>query len=402
MATIKLILRKERINKAGEAPLYMRIIKDRKPLYTSMNIRIAPKYWDDDSQEVKSSYNGSGRLNAFLKNRLSKAHDKYMEMATASKTVRTKDIKAEIIGKSAPLFLDYAFEYIKGYKTKDNSRTFKRFRTALNKLKKYLDGRHFTIEDMTILFLRQYEQHLRDKYDNGVNTINTDLKSFRRILNQAIDEDLLPYNKNPFHRYKLPWKQTTKVFLTEAEIKLFEDYEIESGKKRELHRDIFVFACYTGGLRISDICVLKWINFDGIHITCSTIKSGSVVSIKVPKKGLEILDKYKSEEFGPADYIFPVLDRNVVYENGDLLKMAINSKNVYANKDLQYMAKKLKLTKHISFHTSRHTWATRALRKGMRIEYVSRLMGHASIRTTQIYAKIVNEDLDRAMGVFDE
>ena len=82
--------------------------------------------------------------------------------------------------------------------------------------------------------------------------------------------------------------------------------------------------------------------------------------------------------------------------------MAINSKNVYANKDLKYIAKKLKLTKNISFHTSRHTWATRALRKGMRIEYVSRLMGHASIRTTQVYAKIVNEDLDRAMGVFDE
>ena len=52
-------------------------------------------------------------------------------------------------------------------------------------------------------------------------------------------------------------------------------------------------------------------------------------------------------------------------------------------------------------HTSRHTWATRALKKGMRIEYVSKLMGHASIRTTQVYAKIVNEDLDKAMEVFD-
>ena len=116
---------------------------------------------------------------------------------------------------------------------------------------------------------------------------------------------------------------------------------------------------------------------------------------------MNIIKKDKSEKFGPDDYIFPVPDREVDYPNGDRLKMAINSKNVYANKDLQYITKKLKLTKHISFHTSRHTWATRALRKGMRIEYVSRLMGHASIRTTQIYAKIVNEDLDRAMDVFD-
>ena len=401
MATIRLILRKERINKAGEAPLYMRIIKNRKPLYTSMNIKLAPKYWNDDKQEVRSSYRGSGRLNAFLKDRLSKAHNKYMDLATSSNRVRTIDIKEEIIGKSSPLFLDYSFDYIKSYKTKDNTRTYKRFRTALNKLKKHLNGRHFTMEDMTILFLRQYEQYLRDEYDNGVNTINTDLKSFRRILNQAIDEGLFPYEKNPFLRYKLPWKQTKKVFLSEAEIKLFEDYEIKSGYKRELHRDIFVFACYAGGLRISDICVLKWEDFDGTHITCSTIKTGSVVSIKLPTKALAIVHKYKSEKFGLADYIFPVLDRAVDYPNGDTLKRAINSKNVYANKDLQFMAKKLKLTKHISFHTSRHTWATRALRKGMRIEYVSRLMGHASIRTTQIYAKIVNEDLDRAMDVFE-
>ncbi len=75
---------------------------------------------------------------------------------------------------------------------------------------------------------------------------------------------------------------------------------------------------------------------------------------------------------------------------------------MYANKDLKFIAEKVGIEKNISFHTSRHTWATRALRKGMRIEYVSRLMGHSSIKTTQVYAKIVNEDLDRAMDVFDE
>ncbi|WP_207765333.1 tyrosine-type recombinase/integrase [Solitalea longa] len=45
--------------------------------------------------------------------------------------------------------------------------------------------------------------------------------------------------------------------------------------------------------------------------------------------------------------------------------------------------------------------ATLALRKGMRIEYVSKLMGHSDITTTQIYAKIMNEELDKAMEVFN-
>ena len=58
------------------------------------------------------------------------------------------------------------------------------------------------------------------------------------------------------------------------------------------------------------------------------------------------------------------------------------------------------INKHIHFHASRHTFATRALKNGMRIEYVSRLLGHESIKTTQIYAKIVNHDLDDAMDMY--
>ena len=135
---------------------------------------------------------------------------------------------------------------------------------------------------------------------------------------------------------------------------------------------------------------------------CSTIKTGSVVSIKVPKKGLAIIKKYKTDTQGPGDFIFPIMKEGPDYTDLLVRQNMINSRNVYANKDLKFIANSIGLGKHISFHSSRHTWATRALRKGMRIEYVSRLMGHANIRTTQVYAKIVNEDLDRAMDVFDE
>ena len=65
------------------------------------------------------------------------------------------------------------------------------------------------------------------------------------------------------------------------------------------------------------------------------------------------------------------------------------------------MAKKAKIHKNISFHTARHSWAVRALQKGMRIEYVSKLMGHASVTHTEVYAKILNQDLDKAMEVFN-
>jgi integrase/recombinase XerD len=81
---------------------------------------------------------------------------------------------------------------------------------------------------------------------------------------------------------------------------------------------------------------------------------------------------------------------------------AIGSANAYVNSSLKIIARKAGIEKNIHFHMSRHTWATRALRKGMRIEHVSKLLTHRSIKTTQIYAKIVNADLDAAMEVFND
>ena len=84
------------------------------------------------------------------------------------------------------------------------------------------------------------------------------------------------------------------------------------------------------------------------------------------------------------------------------LDNAISSASAYINKNLKIIAKKAGIEKPLSFHISRHTWATRALRKGISIDKVSKIMGHAQIRETKIYAKIVSEELDKAMDVFND
>lgn len=403
MATAKIILRKERTNKSGKAPLYLRIIKDRKPQYISLNLRVEPNYWNEEQQKLKKSFPNSNRINSWLKSKLLEVLNTSIVLAEKDEIFRTKDIKESILGKAAPKFLDYGYGFIKrNFFEKGKIRTYKRFRTSLHKLETYLNGRHFTIEDMTIPFLKEYEYYLRKEHQNCTNTIHTDLKSFRRIINEAIEEELFPFERNPFNRYKLSWEKTEKVYLTEEELLALEEIELMSGSKREIHRDAFVFACYVGGLRFSDIARLRWIHFNGSNITISTQKTKSTVSIKVPNKALAIIEKYNYLNTAPSAFIFPFLKTDEDYSEPGKLMSQINSKNAFANKNLGIIAKKLGLEKNISFHTSRHTWATRALRKGMRIEYVSKLMGHASVKTTQVYAKIVNEELDKAMDVFND
>jgi integrase/recombinase XerD len=153
----------------------------------------------------------------------------------------------------------------------------------------------------------------------------------------------------------------------------------------------------------SDILKLQWANYDDTHIKFTTQKNTEQIQIQLPSKAQEIIAHYSTSQPNrkKTDFIFPLFRNGVDYSSPAILFKAISSGTAYVNKNLKEIAKKAGIEKHISFHSSRHTWATRALKKGMRIEYVSKLMGHGSLKTTMIYAKIVNSELDKAMDVFN-
>ena len=74
---------------------------------------------------------------------------------------------------------------------------------------------------------------------------------------------------------------------------------------------------------------------------------------------------------------------------------------IEASKNLKIIVKAVEIGKRVSFHTSRHSFAVLALKKGVSIDKVSKLLAHAALRETQVYAKIVNQELDKAMDLFD-
>lgn len=401
MATTKIILKKNKANKNGECPLYLRIIKDRKAKFISLGVTLHPNQWNENTGRVRKSHPNSQRMNNFIAKKVSDAEGIALVMETSSKFVPSKKIKQAILGRTPESFIAYAEKYVESLLRSNKLGTYGKANATISKLKTYIDGQAFSFDDITVEFLKQYEHYLETKLHNNTNTIHSNLKVIRRIINAAVQDDTFPFDKNPFLRYKLKWENTEKAFLTEEELKKVEDMNLRPGSMKYHHRNIYVFAAYAGGLRISDILQLKWENINDDHILLSTQKTNSVVSIKLPKKALEILNIYKTADKKPSGYVFPFLKNNRDYSNPEYLFKCISSLSSYTNSDLKDIAKELKINHSMNFHTSRHTWATRALRKGMRIEYVSKLMGHSSIKTTQVYAKIVNEELDKAMDVFD-
>ena len=165
-------------------------------------------------------------------------------------------------------------------------------------------------------------------------------------------------------------------------------------------RDLFLFSIYAGGLRFSDVIEMQYKHYNKNEQRISKLirKTGRPHQFKIGKVAIDILEKYCKEGADNEDYIFPVIEDKKGYERSESLRYTYTAKyNKLANWHLKKLGEKMELPFKLSFHLSRHTFATNALNNGMRIEHVSKLMDHRDISTTQVYAKIISEELDKAV-----
>jgi integrase len=402
MATTKLILKTEKENKKGKIPLFLRIIQDRKPSYISLGVYLKQSEWNDEEKKVKKSHPNSTRLNAFIAKKVAEAEAKMVELQTKQKRPSGKKIKTEIMGGAAVNFFEFTKAHQEAIEKAGHINMAKRIKSIQEKLKTYLGHENLFLTDIDVEFLVKFNDYLAGTLKNKTNTITSNMKLIRRMLNDAIRQGKMNRNDYPFYSYRLKNEPTKRDYLAEDELLAIEKLALEPGSRLAEVRDMYVFSAYAGGIRVSDLLLLRWKNFDGERQHFKVLKTGKELHIKLPEKALEILKKYQTAERKPDSLIFSILRSNIDFDNPKQVTGAISSATAQINERLKIIANKAEVEKKISFHTARHTFATRALRKGIRIEYVSKLLGHATIKETQVYAKIVDEELDNAMDVFNE
>ena len=272
----------------------------------------------------------------------------------------------------------------------------------ITKLKDYSKRSLLPINEIDVEFLVKYQDYLTSTLKNQTNTITSNMKVIRKIMNDAVNQGKLDRNHNPFYSIKLRSEPSKREYLTEEELTNLEKLKLSDKLFLAITRDMYIFASYTGGIRISDLLIMRWNNFDGVLMNFRITKTGKELHIKLPDKALKILDKYRNESAESSDFIFPIIPVNTDFENPKKFFNAITYGTTQVNESLKLLAVMAKIEKKLSFHTSRHTFATRALRKGIRIEYVSKLLGHSNIKETQVYAKIVDKEQEKAMDVFND
>lgn len=399
MASVTIVFRKDKLNTKGDAPIHFRIIKNRKASYITSGIMIPPHQWDEKKNKVKATFRNSSRLNSYLSNKFTEIQDTVLQHETQSKSLTSRNLKEKVFGKRPSDFFGFAGGIVQQYRKEGRIGTYDKNRSVVAKLREYRPT--LTFYDITAEFLMKYEQYLRIEHGNTTNTVGKDMKFIRKVFNDAIRSDVIEVNVSPFRKYKLKEERTHRDYLTEEELKRIEECNVNPGTRIALHRDMFVFATYAGGLRVSDVLQLRWGNFDGSHLHIVIAKTGAQVSIKVPNKGLDVIGRYRRENSSKDNFVFPMLRPTLNMNDPVALDAAITSATTQINKNLKTLAKKAEIEKRLSFHISRHSFAVMALRKGISIDKVSKLMAHSSIKETLVYAKIVNEELDKAMDTFN-
>ena len=394
MASVTVVLKRNKPKPNGVFPLYLRIIKNRKTVFESLGINVTEELWDEANKRVKGKYPNSARVNNTIAKKIAEANDKVLELD--GKAGGVKQIKKELSQKVTGSFVDYFNEYLGELERAQIAGTHRKSKSILKKLTDYNKQRDISFEELDLQFLKNYEKHLR-KLGNSTNTIHANFRVIRMLLNRAVKEDVILIQNNPFNKYKLKAEKTEKTFLTEEEIKSFDNVVVTTGSAMAKHKDIFVFACYAGGIRISDLLQLRWEHYDPKNekVTFFIQKTKQQHSVKLPPKAKEIINRYKPEG-DLKGFIFPFLDDSEDLSSPFVLLKRISSATAYINKNLKILAKKANINKKISQHISRHSYGTMAHSKGMSIVHVSKIMAHSNIATTLIYSKVLGLDQDEA------
>lgn len=402
MATIRAVLKKNKKKANGLIPIYLRIIEGENNTFKSTGIDVSEDAWDEKNQKVRSKFPNSGRMNQMIAKKISEIEDLKLELdgrKGLGKEVKSISKKKGSIEKTS--FTFFFQDYVNQQKIDKKFGTHKKVESVLKKFKDYNNYKNVLFQDFNLDYLKAYEAHLR-KLGNTTNTIHANLKVFRMLFNKAVDLEIIQIQNNPFKKHKLKTEKVEKSYLTQAEVIAIDELNVTLGSKIDIHKDMFVFACYAGGIRISDLLQLRVERYDRSTkiISFFVHKTKNDHTIKLPNRATELIEKYIPEG-RKNGYIFGLLSEDVFKASGDILLNKISSANAYANKNLKTIMDLARIDKKISIHSSRHTFGTLAVKNGISIQMVSKIMVHSNLATTLGYAKMVDRDMYDSMDKMD-
>lgn len=379
--------------RSGLVPIMGRITINGQRAQFSTRLAVPPVAWDVGQNRAIGRSAQIIRLNRALDEMRLGLEDCYAEMRQHRFAVSPREVRERFFGSAGPsegvlhLVRRHNAEFERSVGVSRSRSTFYKYvsieRHLAYFLPCYVDETDIPLERLDQAFLSAFHGYLVRGAGHRKNTVWVYLSALKHILRWGRKQGAV--FDDPFEDYRVQNEFVRRQFLTEEELLRLMSLEGLS-PSMQLVRDAFLFSCFTG-LSFIDLKTLtpnEVVAFNGDWwIETTRHKTGSEVQVRLLDVARAILEKYRTEERERP--IFPL------------------PSNSWCNRCLRQLMQLAHIDKRVTFHVARHTFATTlTLSHGMSIEAISRLLGHASIRTTQIYANITRAHLDRELTRLSE
>jgi site-specific recombinase XerD len=391
LVSVLFYIRKKGTSDPSMGTIYLRITVNGKRAEVSTMRKVAISRWNAKANKLKGYSIEARQTNRHLDVIKNRIYEIYQNLLYEDIDVISAEyIRDEYIGtnKNRKLILELFEEHnlrMERLVGKDFSfRTLQRYKTTEKHLGDYINTNHgsndYSVKKIDIKFINGFIYFLKVEKNLSHNSALKYVAYFKKIIRVAYANGWL--EKDPFYNFKLRPKVIDKEFLSNNELQnlIQRDFSIS---RLEHVRDVFIFCCYTG-LAYVDVAKLSEddivIGMDGNRwIKVNRTKTKSLSSIPILPIAEQIISKYAN---------LPRID-------GKLLPVYSNQRT---NSYLKEIADLTGITKKLTFHMARHTFATTVtLTNGVPIESVSKMLGHRSLKTTQHYAKILDTKLSEDM-----
>lgn len=382
--------------KDGKLPVYIRIYVDGVKAEISSRHFVEAVNWDAKKSRVKAISKDAAYVNGYIDRTVNFINQEFLKAHSTANRITAVIIKNRFLGKEElPAYKTIleAFDYhnlkmLEKVTAKQIvKKTYERYVITRNKVENFMKKQYKVndkpLPELRLAFITEFEHYLLTVERIQSNTAHKYIKNLKKIMNMAVGLDWIP--SNPFNQFKCSYTNPEREILNQEELNLIMKKKLHSDRLIEV-RDVFVFCCYTG-FAYADVyefahdAVMK--GLDGnFWLATARQKTGTKESVPLLPIPFEIIEKYQDHEY--------------CKKYNKLLPVNSNQRyNAYLKEIVEICGIKKKLTSHIA----RHTFATTVtLANGVPIETVSSMLGHKNIRTTQIYAKVVEQKVSEDMN----
>ena len=387
---ILFVIQRGKAKADGSVPIVARITVNGEMCHFATRIYIDPDRWQPQESRTQGQTREERKINEALDELRVLIKRRYDEMLRREEVITAAKIKNAITGldEKAMKLLDLCDRFIEDYKGLVKAKiygrkTLTRYELTRNRLAEFMAAQYriqdIPLTDITSKFASDFDKWLRlTKLLDNTSSMKF-LRRLKTIYRMAVNNGWV--QMDPLASVKIRMEKVDRGYLTSEELERLRTKRF-SAKRLELIRDLFLFSCYTG-FGYSDLKLLtsdmleRWPD-GNMWINTERIKTHVDVHVRLLDVPLMLIEKYKEQASGDA--LFPV------------------PSNQKVNEYLKEVAAICGIDKDITSHMARHTFATTVtLANGVPIETVSKMLGHTNIRTTQIYARVIDQKVNNDM-----